>query len=290
MISYVIANAQNITYSGCILGCLGPLLFGLPFGLVVGLIWELGAVLLSRWTYKRSALSSRLIFIWPSTRQRRHDFIRNASRRLFQAMIWGLLLVLVLVLGWGRYWFLIFGWGGYYPVWWLSVGLLLWVLFWLLSGLIENRPVLITSRTPTEARSRSLITALLYMLIPALVVGLYGLANLVRIVRATLEPGGIALEPRGMVPLAVLLEILGALLYGVLVGLFLGLNNGGWFVLLQKIAHRRLARDGNLSPNPYDFLEWGVEQQIFRRVGGGVRFRHNLIQQHLANASAESGG
>jgi hypothetical protein len=56
-------------------------------------------------------------------------------------------------------------------------------------------------------------------------------------------------------------------------------------VLLQKVAHRRLARAGNLPSPPNDFLEWGIEKQIFRRVGGGVRFRHNLIQQHLASTS-----
>jgi hypothetical protein len=71
---------------------------------------------------------------------------------------------------------------------------------------------------------------------------------------------------------------------GLSLGLVLALRNGGWFVLLQKIAHRRLARAGNLPPRPYDFLEWGIEKQIFRRVGGGVRYRHNLIQQHLAKS------
>jgi len=78
-----------------------------------------------------------------------------------------------------------------------------------------------------------------------------------------------------------------ALRLGLIMGLgsalVLGLRNGGEFVLLQKVAQRRLARAGNLPPRPADFLEWGIERQIFRRVGGGVRFRHNLIQQHLAN-------
>jgi len=74
------------------------------------------------------------------------------------------------------------------------------------------------------------------------------------------------------------------LVFGLGLGLALGLRNGGWFVLLQKVAHRRLARAGNLPPRLYDFLEWGVDRQIFRRVGGGVRFGHNLIQ-HLANTS-----
>jgi len=72
---------------------------------------------------------------------------------------------------------------------------------------------------------------------------------------------------------------------GLGLGLVLALRNGGWFVWLQKVAHRRLARARNLPPRPYDFLEWGIDRQIFRRVGGGVRFRHSLIQQHLADTS-----
>ena len=75
------------------------------------------------------------------------------------------------------------------------------------------------------------------------------------------------------------------LVLALVFGLDLALRNGGWFVVLQKVAHRRLARAGNLPSPPYDFLEWGIDRQIFRRVGGGVRFRHNLIQQHLASTS-----
>jgi hypothetical protein len=74
-------------------------------------------------------------------------------------------------------------------------------------------------------------------------------------------------------------------LFGLALGLPLALRTGGWFVLMQKVAHRRLARAGNLPTRPYEFLEWGIERQIFRRVGGGVRFRHNLIQRHLASTS-----
>jgi hypothetical protein len=73
---------------------------------------------------------------------------------------------------------------------------------------------------------------------------------------------------------------------GLFLGLFDGLRYGGWFVVLQKVALRRLAGVGSLPSRPYDFLEWGIEKQIFRRVGGGVRFRHSLIQQHLASTSA----
>ena len=42
--------------------------------------------------------------------------------------------------------------------------------------------------------------------------------------------------------------------------------------LQQELAHRRLARAGNLPPRLYDFLEWGVDRQIFRRVGAEYAF------------------
>jgi len=72
----------------------------------------------------------------------------------------------------------------------------------------------------------------------------------------------------------------GQLAFGLLVGsvlglglgLMLALRNGGWFVLLQKAAHRRLARVGNLPSHLYDFLNWGIEKQIFRRVGAEYAF------------------
>jgi hypothetical protein len=141
---------------------------------------------------------------------------------------------------------------------------------------------MITSRTPTEARARSLITSLLYVLITVLLLGLVlGLIfGLLTVLNIGLNSGQDLTE--------VLLSLLWGLLLGLLyVGPYLGLSQGGWFVLLQKVAHRRLARAGNLPSRPAAFLEWGIERQIFRRVGGGVRFRHNLIQQHLASTSAE---
>jgi hypothetical protein len=130
-------------------------------------------------------------------------------------------------------------------------------------GLLEPRSVLITSRAPKEASSRSLIAALTWLLS-----GLVGGLVIALVLR---------LAGTGLVE-----ALIFGLVFGLVMGLDLALRNGGWFGLLQKVAHCRLARAGNFPPNPYDFLEWGVDRQIFRRVGGGVRFRHNLIQQHLA--------
>jgi F0F1-type ATP synthase assembly protein I len=145
------------------------------------------------------------------------------------------------------------------------------------SGLLETRSVLITSRTPMEARSRSLIAALTW-LVSGLVGGLVsGLAF-----------GLVLGQVLGLSP-GLVLGLGFGLVAGLVAGLDLALRNGGWFVLLQKVAHRRLVRDGNLPRRLYDFLDWGVDTQLFRRVGGGVRFRHNLIQQHLASTSADAG-
>ena len=110
-----------------------------------------------------------------------------------------------------------------------------------------------------EAHSRSLIAALTWLvsgLVGGLIFGLVG---------------------------GPVLRLVAGLVFGPVLALDFALRNGGWFVLLQKVAHRRLARADNLPSPPYDFLEWGIEKQIFRRVGGGVRFRHDLIQQHLAS-------
>jgi hypothetical protein len=103
----------------------------------------------------------------------------------------------------------------------------------LVEGLLHSRVVVINVRTPKDTRSRSLITALTS--------GLEG-------------------------------ELLVVLGWGLVFGLVVGLDYGGWFVLLQKAAHRRLARAGNLPPRPYDFLERGIERKILHPVGGVSAF------------------
>jgi hypothetical protein len=258
----------------------GALVGGLV-GLVVELLFLTGPGLvilgmaLGLWLglgpFKRSAVSSRLILVWPSTKRQIIDFFRRAGRGLMFGLVVGLPFMLV--------WGLIVGVNRVPVNGGLVAGLtrlLVWVLVWVLVvglvvglpmalafGLLQTKSVLITSRTPKEARSRSLIAALIWLL-TGLVVGL-----------------GLGLS-FGLLDELVLGLIAGPVV-GLALGLVLALCNGGWFVVLQRVAHRRLARAGNLPSPPYDFLDWGVEQQIFRRVGGGVRFRHNLIQQHLAN-------
>jgi hypothetical protein len=260
-------------FGALIAGLLGGLVSGLFYlllpegfvGLVTGLAGAVGLALvlvLPTWgRFKRSAVSSRVTLVWPSTRRRLLDFFHRAGRGLVLGLLLGLGLGEGAALGYvldralagspvagGLAEALVTA-----PVLGLGLGLFFGLFLGpplaLVSGLLQTRSVLITSRTPKEARSRSLIAALSW-LVGGLVGGL---------------PMGLA--------------------FGLVVGLGLALRNGGWFVVLQKVAHRRLARAGNFPQRPYDFLEWGVETQIFRRVGGGVRFRHNLIQQHLASTS-----
>jgi hypothetical protein len=254
-------------YGGGLVG-LG-LVLGLAIGLVIGLVLALS----TGGPVKRSAVSSRLTLAsWPSTRQQLLGFLRRVGRGLGFGLVLGLIVGLVYEMGFGltstlafaRSWTVV-GLGGnlvHGLRYGGDEGLGLALAFGLGFGLLEPRTVLITSRTPMEARSRSLIAALTW-LVSGLVGGLgFGLVGV-------LSFGGLGF----------------GLAAGLVFGLDLALRNGGWFILLQKVAHRRLARAGSLPSRPYDFLEWGIDRQIFRRVGGGVRFRHNLIQQHLASTS-----
>jgi MFS family permease len=277
---------------GLVLALVVGLVFGLVFGLGLALVLALGFGLRTGQHFKRSAVSSRLTLVWPSTRRQLLDFLRRAGRGLVYGLglglVFGLVLAPILALGYGLGFGLVYGMADG-----LGFGLLLGLVLALGYGLLETRSVLIPSRTPKEARSRSLIAALTW-LICGLLGGLVGRLSWDLVFGGPVEE--LALRLYGeTVPLklveelhrdptgSVLVGLVEGLVLGLVVGLVVGMRNGGWFVLLQKVAHRRLARAGNLPPNAYDFLEWGIETQIFRRVGGGVRFRHNLIQQHLAN-------
>jgi hypothetical protein len=303
----VLGMILGLIYSlvlGLAVGEVWALVFGLVWGLVQGLIFGLALGLvfgLVGWLFKRSAVSSRLTLVWPSTKRQLVDFLRRSGRGLglglVVALVFGLVLGLAFGLGCGLLgseacttaagqpvegivgglvfalgWGLIFG---------LLVGVGLGLVFGLGFGLLETRSVLITSRTPKEASSRSW-TAALTWLTSGLVSGLgWGLVLSLAVIGRVV---GLVAEGEELIwGLVVPLEL------GLVLGLVLALRNGGWFVLLQKVALRRLARAGSLPSPPYNFLKWGIDRQIFRRVGGGVRFRHNLIQQHLASTSAEAG-
>jgi hypothetical protein len=221
-------------------------ILGINWGLVLGLL-----VGLFTWTFGRFANSVQLIVAWPSNKRQFHYLLILAGITLVGTLtIW-----LILGRGWG-------------PDAWLFVGLS--TAFLLVLGLVQPGSLLITSRTQKEVSSRSLIAALTYLTIGFVVITGFAMLSFALGLGMTHRPSASPLYGP---------------LYGLLLGLYLALNNGGWFVLLQKVAHRHLARAGNLPSSLYDFLEWGIDRQVFRRVGGGVRFRHALIQQHLASTS-----
>ena len=245
---------NEMIFGGMAFGLYLTLVRELPFGVHLGVIMSLVALvavglvlrLLAGWPYKRPAVSSRLSLVWPSTRQQLLGFLSSAGHGLrlglVVGVIYGLVYGLVHVLVEGVLFGLVYG-----LVVGVAMGLAFGVLFGLVYGLVEPRSMLTTSCTPKEASSRSLIAALIWLvvgLVSGLVLGLiYELSK----------------------------DLAVWLIMGLLVGLGLGLRNGGWFVLLQRVAHRRLAKAGNLPPRPADFLEWGIERQIFRRVPGRGR-------------------
>ena len=241
-------------------------------GLGIGVLPGVVVGLLTGWPFKRSAVSARLTFVWPSTRQKLLDLLSTFGLRLVAGLALGLALGLIVALG---FW-LVLGlpMGGFWRLVvpplevGLGLGLGLGGVWGLLEGLTKPRSVLITSRTPKEVLSRSLVAALF-----GLIVGL-GLGLIVALVLGLIVGLGSALR-------------LG-LIMGLGSALVLGLRNGGEFVLLQKVAQRRLRQAGRLPTRVGNFLDWGITTNMFRQVGGGVRFRHGLIQRHLASTSANA--
>jgi hypothetical protein len=146
-------------------GLAGRLAVGLIVGAIVGLVHGLAFALifaLVGWPFKRSAVSSRLTLVWPSTRRRFLNFLRRAGRGLMFGLVFGLVFALVFGLGSGLSYGVL---GVVFALGFaLGFGMVLGLVLALGFGLLETRSVLITSRTPKEASSRSLIAALTWLL------------------------------------------------------------------------------------------------------------------------------
>jgi hypothetical protein len=72
-------------------------------------------------------------------------------------------------------------------------------------------------------------------------------------------------------------------LLGVVVGLVVGLRDGGAFVLLQWLRRRRLRRAGVMPPDLTATMDWAVDRRLIRRIGGGFQFRHALLRDALVD-------
>jgi len=217
-------------FSGLAGGLVSGLVTGLGFGLLSGrlsamlimgvLIGLLHGLLVGIFTVcpnRRSAVSSRLTLVLPSTEQQLLALLRRAGLGLFRALGYGLykglVVGLIVAMGFGLLAGLSsgleMGLGG------LLIGLVLWLIVGVVLGLGrlierlgETQSFLITARTPKETRSRSLIAALTW-LVGGLVVGLvFGLVGWI-------EARG--LEAEGLE---------GRLLGGLFLGLVLGWASG----------------------------------------------------------------
>jgi hypothetical protein len=228
--------------------------WGIYFGLIVGV--------LAGWPFKRSAVSTRLTLVWPSTRQRLRDFLSRAGLGLVRGLLFGLVWALILGLTaftvklltqlvlqsdspLGSFLadtliaMLVAG-----PVTGLTIGL----VWGLVSGLIEPRSVLVTSRTPKEVRSRSLIAALVWLVAGVLAFGVVT-APVLQLISLQL------ISSTGPLTWGFLID---GLVIGLILGLGWGLRNGGGFVLLQKVVHARTTFWIGVSRDRF-FAGWGAE-------------------------------
>lgn len=132
---------------------------------------------------------------------------------------------------------------------------------------------------PGQGIQRSLWNGLFVILVFGVGVGLAGgligglrsgiMSELVNILR--LEVGGLV---RGLV-------------VGLLGGLIIGLVGGPKAFFQHYVLRWMLALEGNLPFWRYDkFLDYANDLVILRKVGGGYRFTHDMLRQHLAGASA----
>lgn len=81
-------------------------------------------------------------------------------------------------------------------------------------------------------------------------------------------------------------------LSGLAIGPTMGVDYGGWFVSYQHFVRRWWIRTGTLPRDLPEFIDSLISSGVMRPTGTGVRFRHDLIQQHLAqqNPKKLSGG
>jgi signal peptidase I len=80
---------------------------------------------------------------------------------------------------------------------------------------------------------------------------------------------------------------------GLGVALFVGGTTGiryGGRTCLQHLLLRRGLRDNDFAPWHYvDFLDYAAERIFLRKVGGGYKFYHGLLQEYFSSLDLESG-
>ncbi len=247
---------------GLSFGFLGYVASGLRFGLPIGLIScvLIGLLVGRRFGWGKIALTETLF--WNGQRARiGYHFRRSGGRALGLGLLGGLLSVSVLGLLGG-----------------LSIGLLYSLLFSLLfslpdilsTGLIADEISISTQPNEGVRRSlrNSLVGSILFGLVFGLLIGL-----------STGLPIGMTVD----IVFGLVFGLACGLLVGLVFGLMMGMSRyGGEGVIKHYILRRLLTRH---CVAPWDFvaaLDQAVSRTLMTRVGGGYRFIHRLLQDHLA--------
>lgn len=78
------------------------------------------------------------------------------------------------------------------------------------------------------------------------------------------------------------------ILFGVFVGILLGLNMGGKACIQHFILRLILYCNGSIPWDYSRFLDYCTERLLLQRVGGRYRFIHKSLQEYFANSSSSN--
>ncbi|MEO0840001.1 MAG: NACHT domain-containing protein [Cyanobacteria bacterium J06643_5] len=83
-------------------------------------------------------------------------------------------------------------------------------------------------------------------------------------------------------------KILIDLFEGILLGLLIGINSGGLFIIQHSTLRIFLWSSGYIPWNYTEFLDYCTNRLFLQRVGGSYRFIHDFLRQHFAKKYTES--
>lgn len=145
------------------------------------------------------------------------------------------------------------------------------VLSGLFGGLVSSN--VLVSDVIDEGRSASMASVARHAVIAGLMIAA------VSVLAAVLGYGR-----SGLVP-----GLIFGLTVGPCLGAVFGLDEGGWYLVLQRRLRRMARREGLLPDDVVGFLTAGVEVRVLRRTGGGVQFRHRTLVDRLAREAPAPG-
>lgn len=252
---------------------LGPLLepfIGLFIALFVGLLCGVfTGVWLEEIMTSREYINMSDQLSWSFTREDwLFTLVNGLKLGLLITLIIGLPTVLVFGLGLGLAFALLIG---------LGLGLFI-ALFILLAIGTRSQSILRYRIKPGEGIQRSLKNGVASTLVFGLMFGL-GLGLFVGLVFG---------QSLGLIA-GLKVGLLIGLVFGLFIGLISGLDYGLKAFIQHYVLRWRLGMEGHLPFRRYHhFLDYAHELVILRKVGGGYRFVHDMLRQHLAGTHIRS--